>query len=132
MRVFAFSILPAIAAGIGAPAQALASVAGAPTLSAREAFLAAAIAAMVGCGLASFLLSGRVAERTHVALALIVVLIGGFCLLTLFGLSGREFPVAGVGVVLGLVGLFKLMNQFEIRARSQGRTTACPREDRPR
>jgi hypothetical protein len=43
------------------------------------------------------------------------VLIGGFCLFTLFGLVGRKIPVAGSLVLLGLIGLFKLMNQFEIR-----------------
>ena len=63
-------------------------------LSAREAFLAAAVTAMVGCALASFFLAGRGSERTHVALAMLIALI-----------------------VLGLVGLFKLMNQFEIRRR---------------
>ena len=63
----------------------------------------------------SFLLAGRVTERTHVALAMIVVLIGGFCLFTLFGLVGREIPVVGCLVVLGLIGLFNLMSQFEVR-----------------
>jgi len=56
-----------------------------------------------------------VSERTHVALAMLVVLVGGFCLFTLFGLVGREIPVAGSLVLLGVIGLFKLMNQFEIR-----------------
>jgi len=70
---------------------------------------------MIGCRMRSFLLAGRVTERTHVALAMIVVLIGGFCLFTLFGLVGREIPVVGCLVVLGLIGLFKLMSQFEVR-----------------
>jgi len=85
----------------------------------REMFLAAGIGAMIACGVASFFLAGRVTERTHVALAMLVVLIGGFCLFVLFGLVGREIPMAGVLVLLGLIGLFKLMNQFEIR-RSRG------------
>src|SRR5215471_13659695 len=84
-------------------------------LSAREAFLAAAIAAMVGCALASFFLAGRVSERTHVALAMLIALSGGFGLLTLLAPAGREIPIAGALIVLGLVSLFKLMNQFEIR-----------------
>jgi hypothetical protein len=46
---------------------------------------------------------------------MLVVLIGGFCLFTLFGLAGRKIPMAGALVLLGLIGLFKLMNQFEIR-----------------
>src|SRR5215472_18639569 len=84
-------------------------------LSAREAFLAAAIAAMVACALISFFLAGRVSERTHVALAMLIALIGGFGLLTLLVPAGREIPIAGAFTVLALIGLFKLMNQFEIR-----------------
>jgi hypothetical protein len=63
----------------------------------------------------SFFLVGRVTEHTRVALAMLVVLIGGFCLFTLFGLVGREIPVVGCLVLLGLIGLFKLMSQFEVR-----------------
>jgi hypothetical protein len=81
----------------------------------HEAFLAAGIGAMIACGMTSFFLAGRVTERTHVALAMLVVLIGGFCLFTLFGLVGREIPVVGCLVLLGLIGLFKLMSQFEVR-----------------
>ena len=72
---------------------------------------------MVGCALASFFLAGRVSERTHVALAMLIALIGGFSLLTLLVPAGRVIPLAGALIVLGLVGLFKLMNQFEIRRR---------------
>jgi hypothetical protein len=75
---------------------------------------------MIACGVTSFFLAGRVTERTHVALAMLVVLIGSFCLFTLFGLVGREIPVAGSLVLLGLIGLFKLMNQFEIRRNGSG------------
>ena len=81
----------------------------------RDVFLAAGIGAMIACGMTSFFLAGRVTERTHVALAMLVVLIGGFCLFTVFGLVGREIPVAGCLVLLGLIGLFKLMSQFEVR-----------------
>jgi len=84
--------------------------------SARAADVAAAASDPVSATpREAFLLAGRVTERTHVALAMLVVLIGGFCLFTLFGLVGREIPVAGSLVLLGLIGLFKLMNQFEIR-----------------
>ena len=41
-----------------------------------------------------------------------------FCLFTLYGLAGREDPTAGALVVLGLIGVFKLMNQFEIRRKA--------------
>jgi len=91
-------------------------------LSAREAFLAAAIAAMVSCALVSFFLAGRISERTHVALAMLIALIGGFALLTLLAPVGHEFPLAGALIVLGLIGLFKLMNQFEIRRKPRRST----------
>ena len=81
----------------------------------REVFLAAAIGGMMLCGLASFFLLGRASERTHVALALLAVLIGAFALLPLVALVGGQVPVLGAGLLLALVGLFKLMNQFEIR-----------------
>jgi hypothetical protein len=73
---------------------------------------------MMALGLGNFFLLDRIAARTHVALALLTVLIGAFCLFTLYGLAGREDPTAGALVVLGLIGLFKLMNQFEIRHKS--------------
>lgn len=84
-------------------------------LAPREVFLAVAIAAMVACALISFVVAGRVSERTHVALAMLIALIGGFALLTFLAPAGREIPIAGAGIVFGLIGLFKLMNQFEIR-----------------
>jgi len=73
---------------------------------------------MMALGIGNFFLLGRIAARTHVALALLIVLIGAFSLFTLYGLAGREDPIAGALVVLGLIGLFKLMNQFEIRHKS--------------
>ena len=109
LTVFAGSARAAeIAAGASDPAH--------PTP--REIFLAAGIGAMIACGLTSFFLAGRVTERAHVALATLVVLVGGFCLFTVFGLAGRAMPAAGALVLLGLIGLFKLMNQFEIRRKA--------------
>jgi hypothetical protein len=86
-------------------------------LTPRESFLAAAIGAMIGCGLFSFFLAGRVSERTHVALAMLVALIGGFSLLTLFAPVGHDLPIVDGLLLVGLIGLFKLMNQFEIHRR---------------
>lgn len=83
------------------------------SLTGREQVLAVIIAAMMLCGLISFLLSGRVSERTHVALALLSVLVGGFGLLVLFGGFLYEGPVAAVFILLLLIGLFRLMSQFE-------------------
>jgi hypothetical protein len=115
MKRFA-GIALAIAAG---PAMAATpAAAAAVAVTPREAFLAASIAAMIGCALLSFVLGGRVSTRTQVALAMLVVLIGGFSLLGLFGLAARETPFVGGLVLLGLIGMFKLMNQFEIRRRA--------------
>ena len=128
-------ILATLSAWAGS-AQATQATAAAAHLAAtpRETFLAAAIAAMAGCGLLSFFLAGRVGERTHVALALLVVLIGAFALFTLYGPFGRQYPMAGALVLIALIGLFKLMNQFEIRRKpgGAGRAPSPPRQaDRP-
>lgn len=110
----ALSLL-ALLAGSARAAEWATSAAEAPVFTAREKFLAASVGAMMACGLASFFLSGRVSTRAHVALATLVVLIGAFSLLPLLGAAGRDYPAVGALVVLGLIGLFKLMNQFEIR-----------------
>ena len=115
MRNAVAGIVLAMFAGSARAADVAAGACDPVLATPREAFLAAGIAAMIACGVTSFFLAGRVSERTHVALAMLVVLVGGFCLFTLFGLVGREIPVAGSLVLLGVIGLFKLMNQFEIR-----------------
>ena len=79
----------------------------------REEFLAAAVAVMMLCGLLSFLLMGRISERTHVALAMLGVLTGGFSLIALFGSLLYGSSIAAVVVMLLLVVPFKLMGQFE-------------------
>ena len=105
----------AVFAGSARAADVAAAASDPVAATPREMFLAAGIGAMITCAVTSFFLAGRVTERTHVALAMLVVLIGGFCLFVIFGLVGREIPIAGFFVILGLIGLFKLMNQFEIR-----------------
>jgi hypothetical protein len=121
MHRAATSILLTMLAGSARAAEVSASGPDPGVATPREAFLAAAIGVMVACGLTSFFFAGRVSERTHVALAMLVVLIGGFSLFTLFGLLGREYPAVGAVVVLALIGLFKLMNQFEVH-RKPGRS----------
>jgi hypothetical protein len=79
----------------------------------REAFLAAAIGVMMLVGVASFLLMGRVSERTHVALAMLSVLTGAFGLMVLFGGLLYENPLTAGFVLLLLIALFKFMSQFE-------------------
>jgi len=91
-------------------------------LTGRETFLAVVIVAMMLCGLASFFLSGRVAARTQTAFAMFVVLIGGFALLVLFGGFIYDHPLAAIGLLFLLIGLFKLMNQFESARRGGDRT----------
>ena len=115
MRNAVAGFVLAVFAGSARAADVAAAASDAVSATPREAFLAAGIGAMIICGVTSFFLAGRVTGRTHATLAALVVLIGGFCLFTLFGLVGREIPVAGSLVLLGLIGLFKLMNQFEIR-----------------
>jgi CHASE2 domain-containing sensor protein len=118
MREAATTAVLVVLAGPAWTAELAASTSDPVSATPREMFLAAGIAAMIACGLTSFFLAGRVTQRTHVALAMLVVLIGGFCLFTLFGLVGQEIPLVGCLVFLCLVGLFKLMNQFEIRRKS--------------
>ena len=113
MRNAVAGAVVAVFARSAGAAEIAASVTEPVSATPREMFLAAGIGAMIACGVTSFFLAGRVTERTHAALAALVVLIGGFCLFTLFGLVGREIPAAGSLVLIGLIGLFKLMNQFE-------------------
>jgi hypothetical protein len=115
MRKVAAAAILAVLAGSARAAEVAAGTSDPVLVTPREMFLAAGVGAMIACGMTSFFLVGRVTERTHVALAMLSVLIGGFCLFILFGLVGREIPTAGALVLLGLIGLFKLMNQFEIR-----------------
>jgi hypothetical protein len=115
MRHAVAGIVWAVFAGSARAADVAAGACDPVLATPRETFLAAGIGAMIACGMTSFFLAGRVSERTHVAVAMLVVLVGGFCLFTLFGLIGREIPVVGSLVLLGLIGLFKLMNRFEIR-----------------
>lgn len=92
-------------------------------LTGRETFLAAVIVAMMLCGLASFFLAGRVTGRTQTAIAMFVVLIGGFGLFVLFGWLIYGYPIAAVALVFLTIGLFKLMNQFETARRDGGKTS---------
>jgi hypothetical protein len=89
-------------------------------LTGRETFLVIAIGAMMCCALASFALAGRVSERTQIGLALLVVLVGGFCLFMVFAAAAYAHPLGAVLLVALLIGLFKLMNQFESGRRPGG------------
>jgi peptidoglycan/LPS O-acetylase OafA/YrhL len=112
MRRAGLVLVPALVCCAPAWAQQLPKPLSDP-VTGREAFLTAAIAAMMLCGLLSFLLLGRASERTHVALAMLGVLTGGFGLLVLFGGLLYESPVAAVVVLLALIAMFKFMSLFE-------------------
>ena len=88
-------------------------------ISPREGFLALAIGLMILFGVASTALAGRVSERTHIALAMLAVLTGGFSLLVLFGGLLYGSPIAAVVIVGALIALFKLMNRFEAQRKSK-------------
>jgi hypothetical protein len=105
-------VLLALSAGPAAAQDPEFTVSRVP-LTGRETFLAVVIVAMMLCSLAIVFLAGRVAERTRTAFAMFVVLIGGFALFVLFGAFVYDHPIAAVGLVFLLIGLFKLMNQFE-------------------
>ena len=115
MRIAVAGVSLSVFAGSVRAAEVAAGASDSGLATPCEMFLAAGIGAMIACGVTSFFLAGSVTERTHVALATLVVLIGGFCLFTLFGSVGREIPMAGLLALLGVIGMFKLMNQFEIR-----------------
>jgi len=92
-------------------------------LTGREKFLAVAIGTMMLCGILSFVMRGRISERTHVAIALFVVLIGGFSLLVLFGGTLYDVPLAAALILLLLVGMFKLMSTFESGLKTERKST---------
>lgn len=87
-------------------------------ITGREIFLGIVIGVMVICGFSSWLLYGRASERTHVALAMFVVLVGAFGLLVLLGGVLHREPLAAIVLFLLLLALFKLMSQFEARRRN--------------
>jgi uncharacterized membrane protein len=111
-RCAGLALLPAVVCFVPAFAQEVSNQPPDPATG-REAFLAGTIAVMMLCGLLSFLLLGRIAERTHVSLAMLSVLAGAFGLLVLFGGALFENPVSAVFALLTLIALFKFMGQFE-------------------
>jgi hypothetical protein len=120
MRNLLTAAILTMLAGAARAAEGLPSGGADPVVATpREYFLAAAIGAMMACGLTSFFLAGRATERTHVALATLVVLIGAFGLFSLFGLAARESPAVGALALVALLGLFTLMSRLEIRRKSQ-------------
>src|SRR5712692_8951652 len=83
-----------VLAGAARAAELSPTPAGFAAATPRETFLAVCIAIMMALGIGSFFLLGRIAERTHVALALLTVLIGAFCLFTLYWPAAKTPPPA--------------------------------------
>ena len=71
------------------------------------------VGVMMACGLATFLLAGRLSPRALGALGLLTVLTGFFLLfMVLVPLAPRSEGIA-VLVLAGSLAVFKLMNRFE-------------------
>jgi hypothetical protein len=71
------------------------------------------VLAMTACGLAIFLLAGRVAPRVLASLGLLTVLIGFFALFLAFAPPGAHGGWAAAVVFFGSLAVFRLMSQFE-------------------
>ena len=71
------------------------------------------LAAMMACGLATFLLAGRVPARALGAIGLVGVLIGFFALFVLVTPEAAGTDWRGIAVLFGSAAVFKLMNRFE-------------------
>ena len=107
-------LVDGLAASVGDPETADAADSGPDLLSHRERIAAGILGAIIAISLLSFFSSGRVSERFHVALSLVVLLIAAFGILLLMGTSGHLTGLLGGLAFIGLVGVCKLMNQFEI------------------
>jgi hypothetical protein len=75
--------------------------------------LAGPVAVMMACGLATFLLAGRVSARALGALGLLTVLAGFFLLFLLLAPLAPGNGALATFVLLGSFAAFKLMNRFE-------------------
>jgi len=71
------------------------------------------VMAMMACGLATFVLAGRLSPRTLGALGLLTVLVGFFALFLLLVPLAPAGGVLPAVVFFGSLAVFKLMNRFE-------------------
>ena len=71
------------------------------------------VAAMMACGLATFLLAGRMSARSVGALGLVTVLVGFFLLFLVLVPAIPPGGLLSAGVFFGTLAVFKLMNRFE-------------------
>jgi cyclophilin family peptidyl-prolyl cis-trans isomerase len=75
--------------------------------------VAAGVLLMVLCGLVGFFGAKRLPARAQPSIHLISVLIGGFLLLVLLFPVGLAHQWVAVGLFLGVLGLLRVMSQFE-------------------
>lgn len=68
---------------------------------------------MMFLGLLAFLLRRTVSTQVLGSLALLVLLVGAFGLILLLGPMSQKNPLVAVGLFIGLISLFRLMNGFE-------------------
>ena len=83
-------------------------------LTEREYILSAAFGMIVIISLAGFFLYKRLSPRSLMALLMACLFISGVSLIFLFTSAYGENPIYGIIVVIAMLALFKLMNQFEI------------------
>jgi cyclophilin family peptidyl-prolyl cis-trans isomerase len=95
------------------PAAALAVKPAVEVMSGMSTLAIVAVVLMLLFNLAGFLLAGRLSQQTRGALNLLPVLIGFFLLLAELGPGASRTPLLGLGLFVGVVALFKLMNRFE-------------------
>jgi cyclophilin family peptidyl-prolyl cis-trans isomerase len=76
---------------------------------------------MVVLGAAIALLRGRVADRVLVSLNLIGVLVGAFLLFVALMPEAQHRPLLATALLLGIIGVFKLLGRFESAAEAPRR-----------
>jgi peptidyl-prolyl cis-trans isomerase B (cyclophilin B) len=75
--------------------------------------VAGGVLLMVLCGLVGFFGAKRLPARAQPSIHLLSVLIGGFLLLVLMFPLGQAHPWVAVGLFLGVLGMLRVMSQFE-------------------
>lgn len=110
---------------ISIPSYAMAQQSGivepitAQPLDTREIITAVFLTMIIICGLIAFFInkhakSGPLTARTLMGFVMICVFIAAIALVFLLATAYGESPIFGVSFLIFMLGLFKLMNQFEI------------------
>jgi peptidylprolyl isomerase len=87
------------------------------------------VAAMMACGLGSFVLAGRAPARLVGSLGLLTTMLGAFLLFTTLVPVSASSPWLALGLFAGSIALFKLMSRFESEPPTR---RPAPRADAPR